>query len=60
MPKEFDKEIKKASRKRGKPKIRTIEIPGHPGMYAHIYVFPKAGPRGGKTIMSPVKHKKGK
>ncbi|MGH7240412.1 MAG: hypothetical protein ACREHG_10190 [Candidatus Saccharimonadales bacterium] len=59
MPKSFDKKIAKAKKTRHLRKIRTVEIKGHPGEYAHIYVFNKAGSKGGHTLESPPKRRKG-
>lgn len=46
------------NRRGGATKVRTIEIPGHPGEYAHVYVVRKPGKKGGHTVLGEVKEKK--
>lgn len=38
-------------------RYRTIKLPG--GKYARVAVVPKAGPKGGHTVIGKIKRKKG-
>jgi hypothetical protein len=39
-------------------RTRTIHPPGRPDVYMHVDVKSKKGPRGGRTVAGPVRHKK--
>jgi len=41
----------------GATRVRTIRLPND--RYAHVYVVPKAGKRGGHTVMGEIHHRKG-
>ncbi len=45
---------------RGKTlRTRTIHPQGRPDVYLHVDVKEKKGPRGGKTVAGPARHKEG-
>lgn len=44
-------------RRGGARKVRTIKLDD--GRYLHVYVVPKAGPRGGHTVAGEPKRRKG-
>lgn len=49
---------KQIAKRGGTVRVRTVQLPD--GRYAHVYVVRRAGPRGGHTIMSEPKKRKGK
>lgn len=45
------------ARRGGAVKVRTVKLPDD--RYAHVYVVPKAGPRGGHTVLGEPHRQKG-
>jgi hypothetical protein len=43
-------------RRGGATRVRTKKLPG--GKFVHIFIVPRAGPRGGHTVAGPVHKKK--
>ena len=54
-----EKATKAQVKKRGGAiRVRTIKV--DKGKYAHVKVVRKKGPRGGRTVIGPIKKKKGR
>lgn len=48
----------KQEKKRGLKGFKTIKVKGHPGLFIHVAIVKKAGPKGGHTIAGKVHKKK--